>query len=267
MKGIFDLFKPDWKTDYGELSPDLRTGDVVLVHGRYPGSWVVRALQLGNEWGHVAMVVRARDIDPEGKLGLPDPLLWESNTLMEGSAVNHWGIEQKVKEGPMLVSMAERLTHTLREGKNVKLAIKRLGAGSGLPYGALPAFFDSVIHKTFPSEREIIYSAYLGRRFNQVSADPENAINLVIDEHTGQVAFTGFTESLVATLTADEDTIDKPRLYCSELLALTYKKLGLLTRHHVSNAYAPKDFSDNGNIRLLKNAWLMKEMVFYLDID
>src|SRR5690606_2839249 len=153
MKGIFDLFNPKWVTDYEEFSPELHTGDVVLVRGDYPGSWLVRALQLGNEWGHVAMVVRAHDIDPDRKLGLPDPLLWESNTLMEGAAANYWGIERKVKEGPMLVSMAERLTHTLREGKNIKFAVKRLQSGSKLPYEVLPAFFDSVIHKTFPAER------------------------------------------------------------------------------------------------------------------
>jgi len=267
MKGVFDLILPKWKTHYHEFSSDLRTGDIVLVAGVYPGSWVVRALQLGNKWGHVAMVVRARDIDPHDIFKLPDPLLWESNTFMEASAINYWGSERKVKEGPMLVSMTDRLTHTVREGEKVRLAVKRLQTESVLPYEVLPSLFDSVIDKTFPSEKEIIHSAYLGRRFNQVSADALNAINLAIDEYTGQVAFMGFTENLLATPTSDEDTVDKPRLYCSELLALTYKNLGLLTQRHVSNAYSPKDFSDDGDIRLLQGAWLMNEMEFELDID
>jgi hypothetical protein len=54
--------------------------------------------------------------------------------------------------------------------------------------------------------------------------------------------------------------INSGKIYCSQLVAETYKKIGLFTNNHVSNAYSPKDFSAEGNTRFLQRFWLGKEM-------
>lgn len=42
---------------------------------------------------------------------------------------------------------------------------------------------------------------------------------------------------------------------CSELVAYTYMDMGLLTRKFPANQYEPRDFSRDGNVRLLKRAF------------
>lgn len=259
--GAQNIFDPTWITKFSEIKSELKTGDLVLVHGRYPFSWVVTLLQ-GSNWGHTAMVVLAKDIDPENKLGLPAQMLWEANTLIEDSAINRWGTpaQQTYKEGPMLVDLYERLHHTQTEFDNVTIAYKPLITAAEMDYSGLPDLFDEFIDKKFPGNSEIIYSVYLGRRYNRVSKHPENEIRLDINFVSGEVRFLGFnsSEKMIESLSATD--IDKEKIYCSELVAQTYKKLGLLTQHHVSNAYAPKDFSSEGTVRLLDNAFLGQEM-------
>lgn len=259
-----NIFNPTWITGYSEIKSELKTGDLMLVHGRYPFSWVVSILQ-GSNWGHMAMVVLAKDLDPTNQLGLPEIMLWESNTLIKDAAINRWGDVQTYKEGPMLVDLEERLKHTQNAYDNVTIAYKPLIAEKEIDFGLLPELFDSFIDKKFPSNTEIIYSVYLGRRYNRVSNDPENEISLDIDYLNGEVKFLGINKMSVMNKLSAVD-IEKDKIYCSELAAYTYKKMDLLTQHHVSNAYAPKDFSDEGKIRLLNNAFLGKEMFIDMNI-
>jgi hypothetical protein len=55
---------------YSDIKSDYKTGDIILVDGRYDYSFALDLLQ-GNRWGHSAMVVRAKDVDPTGALHLP----------------------------------------------------------------------------------------------------------------------------------------------------------------------------------------------------
>ncbi|HYL37830.1 MAG TPA: hypothetical protein VEV17_18085 [Bryobacteraceae bacterium] len=49
--------------------------------------------------------------------------------------------------------------------------------------------------------------------------------------------------------------------FCSQLIAETYQRVGLLPEHRPPNAYAPKDFSmQNTNLQLLSGATLSEEI-------
>jgi len=265
-----NIFNPGWITNFSEIKDQLATGDVILVHGRYPFSWVVEFLQ-GSDYGHSAMVIRSRDIDPTNQFQLPELLLWESNLAIPGSTPNLWNPTNPptVKEGPMLISLPERLLYSQCNYKDVYIAHRPLFVDrSNIPFSSiLPAFFTSVMSKKFPSDTEIIYSAFLGRKYNRDSSNPLAAINLSIshDSASNKMAVVeNVLENQLEALSVPFDERSKDKIYCSELIATTYKELGLLTQNHVSNAYAPVDFSDEGSIRLLKGAWLGKEM--YIDM-
>ena len=45
---------------------------------------------------------------------------------------------------------------------------------------------------------------------------------------------------------------DLSSLFCSELVAEAYQVMGLLSRRKPSNEYTPKDFSEDGRLKLLK---------------
>jgi hypothetical protein len=51
-------------------------------------------------------------------------------------------------------------------------------------------------------------------------------------------------------------------LYCAELIAETYMRMGLLAPEHPANWYIPKDFSSDRRLPLLKKARLQKEILF-----
>ena len=57
---------------YDEIRDTLMTGDIVLFHGLGWESDIIQVVEL-SQWTHVAMVVRAPEIDY--------PLIWESTPL------------------------------------------------------------------------------------------------------------------------------------------------------------------------------------------
>lgn len=260
LQPTINMFDPHWVTRYSEIKNQFRTGDIILVHGKYPFSWLIEVLQ-GSNWGHCAMIVLAKDLDPAGKHNFPEVMIWESNVLIEGAAKNLWGSNQGYKEGPMLISLEERLNHTQANFKNVQIAYRPIYPQLQLPTHLLPDFFDKVIDHKFPSDREIISSIFLGRTQNRVAFHAEEIVNLDINFDNGTMRFINFRNNHFLNELSKVD-INKDELYCSELVAMTYKTLGLLTQNHVSNAYAPKDFSKEGSTRLLGRSWLGAEMFF-----
>lgn len=54
---------------------------------------------------------------------------------------------------------------------------------------------------------------------------------------------------------------DLSSVFCSELVAEAYQRLGLLDELKPSNEYIPKDFSEKGNLPLLNGAYLAPEKV------
>ena len=55
---------------------------------------------------------------------------------------------------------------------------------------------------------------------------------------------------------------DLSSLFCSELIAEAYQRMGLLSDKKPSNEYTPKDFSDEGKLKLLKGK-LQKEVTVH----
>src|SRR5688572_33264542 len=105
---------PGWIIKFSEIEDQLKTGDMILVHGRYPWSVVIEWLQR-SDYTHCAMVVRRADIDPDNRYNFPELLLWESNVEMKDSVPNLWtksGEPPRVKQGPMLLSLEGRLRYS-----------------------------------------------------------------------------------------------------------------------------------------------------------
>jgi hypothetical protein len=261
------LFKPGWLTKFSEIKDQFKTGDIILVHGRYPFSWVVEFLQR-SEYGHAAMVVRRDDLglDAQTASRFPELLLWEANTLMTASNVRDlWRVPSSFKEGPMLISLTDRLLYSQNNYTDVYVVYKPLHIDrSAIDFTRLPAYFDSVIHMGFPTDREIIASALLGRKYNRSSKNAKILAALTVTDLPGGIRNVSDNFNPIAFkalgLVEGVDDPSKKEIYCSELIADTYKHLGILTKTHVSNAYVPADFSDEGRIRLLKRGWLGAEM-------
>ena len=56
------------------------------------------------------------------------------------------------------------------------------------------------------------------------------------------------------------NTEDLRTLFCSELVAEAYQRMGILSEDPASNEYTPKDFSEAGKLKLLKGSTLSKEI-------
>jgi len=56
-----------------------------------------------------------------------------------------------------------------------------------------------------------------------------------------------------------ENDADLSSLFCSELIAEAYQRMGLLPSEPPSNEYTPKDFSDKGSLKLLRGVTLTPE--------
>lgn len=252
------MLNPHWYTLYSEIKSELKTGDLMLVQGNYPGSGLIAFLQQ-SPWGHVAMVVLGKDIDPRNTRNLRDGIfLWESNTA-DGDVANVWD-NHGVKEGPMLVDLFCRLTYSAKNYDDVLIAHRSIQvAGPQLDFSKLPSFFTSVLTCTFPTNREILNSAYIGRRFNLESEEPEKYLTLDIDYKTNSVTCLNMDGDKIKNAIINKK-FGNEKIYCTELIAETFKILGILTTTWVSNAYTAKDFSSDGNVRFLKSVTFGDEM-------
>jgi len=210
-------------TAFEEIMNDLKTGDLVLMHGLHASSHVIERVE-GSPWSHVAMIVLAEDIG----INTADEniLLWESDTQSPVKDV----ILGKAKSGPMLVKFSERLKYNFTHGEDSKLSIRHLHTSR------TQDFFDQMkkviplVHRaTFPDTYHEMLNPFKGR---------------VLKKKTSL------------------DT-----LFCSELAALTYIRLGLLTNSHPVNSYFPLDFSDKLSVGLLKRSWLSNEIRIHLDLN
>ena len=263
------LWNPTWVTNYSEVKEQFRTGDVILADGDYKGAKLIDFLQQ-NHWGHAALILLKKDIAPHVEVDIstwPDLLLWESNALIANSARNFWGPAkyQKVKEGPMLISLEERLKHTANNFDKVAIAYRPLHLKDELrkqlAFDLLPGHFDTFIDRKFPDNKEIIHDVYMGRKYNKSINYKDGDLNLSLLFKRRLVIETDIRRRKKIRNYLSIDPQEKDRIYCTELMAHTYKLLGLLTNHHVSNCYTPKDFSDDGEMRLLQDAWLGNEIL------
>lgn len=161
MKNEIDF---NWYVPYSQFAEDLQTGDILLVHGRYPESIIIEAIQW-SPFSHVGMVVRASDIGLSDNA--PELLLWEANSLINLPNV----INQQTKEGPMLVDLTERLRTTAGEFEDVKYAFRHLHVEDrASQYKALEAFIPSVLGAGFPPDLKMLEMFLAGRYQNKAIA-------------------------------------------------------------------------------------------------
>ncbi|HEU4965358.1 MAG TPA: hypothetical protein VFV52_16145 [Bacilli bacterium] len=136
----------------------------------------------------------------------------------------------KIKAGPMLVPLHTQLVSAVEEMHDSMFAIRHLNNVERTPE-MMKAFLDFVneAHKaTFPTEMQMYLEALEGKL--GIRAPYSN-------------------------------------YFCSELVAETYMRLGLLPARPVANSYEPKDFSDQGHLPLQKGATLGEMMLLMMDVD
>ncbi len=147
----------DWKVKYEEIESDLRTGDVVLMHGDFPMSKMIQFLE-GSKWTHSGMIVLAKDIGKQGEW--PDVLFWESNSLTNLPDL----ITGKNKTGPMLVPFQERLQSNMDNYYDSIFATRPNNTPmDGDAYKKMWDFMPTVSSATFPSDLKMWKENYEGR--------------------------------------------------------------------------------------------------------
>jgi len=197
---------------YGEIRDTLMTGDIVLFHGLGWESDIIKVVEL-SQWTHVAMVVKAPEIDY--------PLIWESTPLQF--------IEDKAmhikKGGARLVSLDERLAVAVEKRLYGRFAVRRLEVvRTEEMMETLKIFISGKVHNLpYPSDWKMLLEFLRGRMLKEEKARTNN-------------------------------------VYCAELVAETYKQMGLLSHDAPSNSFTPKDFSSKGALTLLKDAKFGEEI-------
>ncbi|NOZ45559.1 MAG: hypothetical protein GXO79_02135 [Chlorobi bacterium] len=208
-------------TLYKEIKSDLKTGDIILMHGLYPSSHVIESFE-GSLWSHSAIIVIAEDIGLN--VGKDNILLWESNLDTPVKDV----ILKTTKSGPMLVKLSERFAYNIKHKDDSRFAIRHLYIKRTQEmFKSLKNVIKTVHSAKFPDTYNEMHDPMEGRFFNKQTS--------------------------------------LKTIFCSELVAYTYMKLGLLTTIHPSNSYFPVDFSDKLSVGLLKRAWLGNEILLKVD--
>ena len=203
-------------TAYSDIKEYLKTGDIVLMKGRYISSHVIEAFE-GSEYSHTAIIVLAKDL---GITNSEDVLLWESNVQTDIKDV----ILNKPKSGPQLLNFHEKVLYDLENKLDSKVAIRHVYSDNYAP-----------IIKGIKLSIEEVHSAVFPNLYHECH-DP--------------------LEGRFKNIQTPYDTI-----FCSELVAFTYIKMGLLSSINPTNSYFPVDFSEKLDVALLKRAWLGKEII------
>ena len=149
------------------------------------------------------------------------PLLWESTPL-------HYLTDpllHKTKSGPRLVSLDDRLVVSLNKGFYNRFMVRRLEVKRSKDMlNALSDLISEVHLLTFPTEWVVLKDFLEGRLLKSAP---------------------GVRRSF----------------YCSELVAETYMRMGLLPKTPPSNAYLPKDFASQAHLPLQMGAKLGKDTI------
>ncbi|MCB1159522.1 MAG: hypothetical protein KDK45_18625 [Leptospiraceae bacterium] len=204
--------------NYKDLEPFLKTGDIILMHGLFPMSQVIEALEW-SYWTHSGMVVLAADLGLEN---CPPVLYWESNSLKNIKDIN----TNTFKSGPMLVGLEERLKGNKGYYDSAFVLRQLQVERTDTMFENLKDLMPEVSSAIFPNDFDMFYRGMLGRCFNQ--------------------------------------SVSMDKIYCSELVAMSYIRMGLLPKYRVPNAYEPGDFSIRRRIPLLQRAFLYNQI--YIDI-
>ncbi len=134
------------------------------------------------------------------------------------------------KSGARIVSLDDRLRVAVTKKFYSRFAVRRLDVErTPEMISALQEYIERVHNLPFPSTWELARDYVKGRFFDE------------------------------------EARFD--HVYCAELVAETYMHMGVLAADHPPNRYAPKDFSSEVDLPLLKGARLLKEIFFTVEPD
>lgn len=175
----------------------------------------------GSVWSHAAMAIRAEDFGIKSDESL---LLWESNEATKGVIDVRYQIP---KAGPQLVSLHDRMRINYELKDDSMFAVRHL-------------------HTEISAEMKVKFKKE------------------VIDKYNDQYKFPPTWEEMLDPIrgrSKNKKRIDEFNIFCSELVALSYMNLGLLSTLHVENSYAPVDFAELNQVGLLKRAWLGNEII------
>ena len=150
---------------FSKLAPHVQTGDIILMHGDAPGSFLIELAE-DSIWSHSGMIVRSKDINLKGK-GIPELTFWESNTIDNLPDL----ILKKGKFGPMIVDLVQRLKTNVTDYKEMKMIYIKVNIPrTPAMFKLLENFIPTVHHAGFPSEFQMAVSAFEGRVFKKQSS-------------------------------------------------------------------------------------------------
>lgn len=200
----------------------VQTFDIILMHGLFPSSFATETIQ-GSNWSHSAIVVLAGDLNIAG-LDPATPLLWESN--VDSAVVDI--LSGAPKQGPQLTLLYDRIVYNYSVKYDSDVATRKIHLPQPITtvqLGILNDVMQAVHSATFPGT-------------------PTDGKEEMLNFMTGRFMNEPVTDNT---------------FFCSQLVAHTFKALGLLTQYYVDNSYAPVDFSEALDVSLL-SGWLGREM-------
>lgn len=211
---------------YSKLADNLETGDIVLFSGHGAESYIIRGFGL-SAWSHIGLVIKS-EVKTLNENQAEELFLWHSpsNPLPVKDQLS-----DTFKSGPQLNSLVEVVNRYIGD-----VAIRKLR-----------------VTRTF-----------------------ENLCNLSNQDSCGQRLMSHlklhnrkeYEKSIVKLFMAAEDDLifgfsdeDLTSIFCSELVAVTYKYLGLIPNDMNASEYQPEDFSSHTYVKLNHGAKLDREVI------
>lgn len=134
--------------------------------------------------------------------------IWESTIKSKVKDTDY----NKTKGGPQLVRLKDRLINDVKEKDHSGWAIRKLRVSDSMR----DSFNESLQHiiqieheKDIPGAIDVFVEAILGRYFHAKT--------------------------------------DEKKVFCSELIVLTFMQMGLVSKKEIANGYVPKDFSSGSD--------------------
>jgi len=143
---------------FDEATAQMQTGDIVLMHGTFPLSKVIQAIE-GSKWTHSGVAIRPEDV------GLPagDVLFWESNSTPLEDIRFH-----TTKPGPMVGTLRARVEDAVAGTYDMAFAWHHLeGPREPTRLQQIWDLMPTVHDAGFPSDFEMLAFWVLGRYFRE----------------------------------------------------------------------------------------------------
>ncbi len=214
-------FSPQTVT-YNIIKKKVKTGDLILFNNGRIGYWEVK-IATCSTFSHIGMIVKCKHL----KSSRDNLFIWHSPAQeLQGLPDT---ISGDTKEGPQL---------------NPLLPIIRAAGGT---------VYIRILHK----KKNTFYN-------NILSDDPCDSGLMDFMKGADWKTYEKSTRQLILS-TYDgifgENEEDTSSYFCSELVAETYKILGLLPEDIISSEYTPKDFETTAtfSLSLKKGYWLSEE--------